>query len=730
MEEIYVKLVVDSAGFVLCAWYALTDLRSISADRECGEMMSGNAIERYSPLSILPGVGTKKATLFAKLGLNTIQDLLYFFPRDYEDWSERHSLQEAVDGQLLTVEATVAREPTVQRKGRLTIVRARLEQEGAVITAIWFNQPWIRDQLKIGADYVFHGQAERKGRFFNLQNPAYLPKDKIDFSFRPIYPLTQGLTQRDIRQAMTAALRRLRIGELEPLPASLRKENKLCTLEYALQNIHYPDNRHDILVSRERLGFDELFLLQMGLRLIKKRHQDKYLSPKLSLDAKIDDKLQSWLRTLPFRLTADQNQAVADLRRDLEQEKSMNRLIQGDVGSGKTVVAAYGMALTAWSGYQSVFMAPTSILAEQHYETLSALYTDTGLNLALLTGAVRKSERSAILAGLADGTIDILIGTHAVLEEAVKYNNLGLCITDEQHRFGVDQRASLGDFSGNNLFPHMLVMSATPIPRTLALIIYGDLDITLIRQKPPGRVPVATYTAREKDRGRVEKLMRRRIEQNEQVYVVCPMIEDSSEQDLESATGVYNYLPQTVFPEQKVALLHGRLTAKAKSTIMEDFGQGKIDILVTTTVIEVGVDNPQATMMVIENAERFGLAQLHQLRGRIGRGEKESLCVLMSETTDAKARQRLTALCLTNDGFALAEEDLKLRGPGDFFGIRQHGLPEFKIVNLYEDKELILKTSSAADKLLQDDPDLTAVENRRLLPFIKRRLTNNWEPVL
>ncbi|HHV42581.1 MAG TPA: ATP-dependent DNA helicase RecG [Clostridiaceae bacterium] len=689
-----------------------------------------SAIKKYSPVNILPGIGAKKASLFEKLGLKTVQDLLYFFPRDYEDWSERHAIRDANIGQWLTLEAIVVNTPTIQRKGRLTIIRARLEQDGSSISATWFNQPWIQKQIKLGKKYVFHGQVDRRGRFFSLQNPYYIEAEKINFFFRPIYPLTQGLTQRDFRQAIQFALRQLKIGEMEPLPPSLRREYKLCTLEYALQNIHYPTSRHDIKVARTRLGFDELFLLQMALRLVKQKHQEQSLTPLLKINSTGERKLQHWVASLPFDLTGDQQKAIADIRSDLLRGKFMNRLIQGDVGSGKTVVAAYGMALATWAGYQSVFMAPTSILAEQHYSTLRDLYKNTNIRLALLTGDIRNNARSEILSNLLAGQIDILIGTHAVLEKTVKYKNLGLCITDEQHRFGVDQRAALGEFSGNDLYPHLLVMSATPIPRTLALIIYGDLDITLIKEKPPGRIPVATYTAREKDRGRVERLMWQRIEKGQQIYVVCPLIEDSSGQELESATGVFNYLSQQAFPENKIALLHGKLTSKVKSKILNDFNDRNINILVTTTVIEVGIDNPNATMMVIENAERFGLAQLHQLRGRIGRGIEESLCVLMSETSEPKARRRLTVLCQSNDGFALAEEDLKLRGPGDFFGVKQHGLPEFKIVNLYEDQDLITQTSKAAETLLNLDPNLERLENRKLLPYIKRRLTYELEPVL
>lgn len=693
--------------------------------------MTKNVTSPDSMIQLLPGVGEKKAKLFHKLGLNTMQDLLYYFPRDYEDWSGRDSVAEVADSQWSTIEAVVSGVPSVQCKGRLTIIRANLEQNGSFITAVWFNQPWIKDSLKAGSSYVFHGQVNRKGKMTSLQNPMYVRvEEAADFSFRPIYSLTQGLSQLDLRRAITRAMKSLKNTQADPLPSALRKHYKLCTLEYALEHIHYPKTKRDISIAKERLGFDELFLLQMGLRLIKIRHENQIISPIMKEEKCVNEKLQKWVQALPYELTGAQKQAIADIRNDFKRKKSMNRLIQGDVGSGKTVIAAYAMAYAVWSGYQTVFMAPTSILARQHFHTLNNLFTDTDIKLALLTGETKKSERDLIMTGLIEGNINILIGTHAVLEETVKFKNLGLCITDEQHRFGVDQRARLGEFSGNELYPHTLVMSATPIPRTLALIIYGDLDITLLQEKPPGRLPVATYTAREKDRPRVEKLLLKRIDDNEQVYVVCPMIEDSSQQDLESATGVYNYLSQKVFPDRNISLLHGKLSAKAKAKIMADFNSGLIDILVTTTVIEVGVDNPNVTMMVIENAERFGLAQLHQLRGRIGRGSKESLCVLMSETDDPKARHRLTALCSSNDGFIIAEEDLKLRGPGDFFGIKQHGLPEFKIVNLYEDRDLILKTNEAAEKILNSDPELESVENRRLLPFITERLKMNLEPTL
>ncbi len=692
--------------------------------------MASNVIKHDTPVRYLPGIGEKKAELFKKLGLDTVQDLLYFYPRDYEDWSSRDRIEEAKEGEWLTIEGMVAAAPTVQQKGRLAIIRAKIEQDGSVIQAVWFNQPWLRNQIKAGESYLFHGQIDRRGRFFSLQNPNFVPVVQADFSFRALYPLTKGLTQYDLRRALGHSLNLLKNRHLDPLPDNLRREYKLCTLDYALENIHRPRSKHDISIARARLGFDELFLLQLGLRLIKARHQSKIISPQIKSDETVKQKLDAWVKSLPYQLTSAQKQSIADITGDFQQGKSMNRLLQGDVGSGKTVIAAYAMALVCWSGYQSVFMAPTAILAAQHYESLLQIYQGTGLRLALLTGSSTKKEKDLILNRLVNGEIDLLLGTHAVLEDTVKYKNLGICIVDEQHRFGVDQRARLGNFSGNDLNPHILVMSATPIPRTLALIIYGDLDISLLTEKPPGRLPVATYTAREKDRTRVEEIARKKIAKGEQIYIVCPMIEENSEQDLESAVNVFNRLSQQVFPHNNVALLHGRLKAKVKADIMNDFSAGDTDILVTTTVIEVGVDNPNATMMIIENAERFGLAQLHQLRGRIGRGKKESLCILMSESNDDKARERLAALCRSNDGFELAEEDLRLRGPGDFFGIKQHGLPEFKLVNLYEDRDLIIKTSQAAEAILQADPDFSRLENRKLLPFIEERLKYSFEAVL
>ncbi|MCD8499518.1 MAG: ATP-dependent DNA helicase RecG [Clostridiales bacterium] len=438
-------------------------------------------------------------------------------------------------------------------------------------------------------------------------------------------------------------------------------------------------------------------------------------------DATIEGQVKHVEATLPFQLTAAQQGALADIRRDLRRDLPMNRLVQGDVGSGKTVVAALAMLETSLCGYQAVLMAPTAILATQHAQTLARLLAPSGETIALLTGATPVAERKRILAGLENGSIRLLVGTHAVIEDKVSFNNLALTITDEQHRFGVRQRFRLNRTEDSrSLSPHVLVMSATPIPRTLALILYGDLDMSVIDQLPTGREPIATYTARTGDRGRVEDLVRRQIQAGRQAYVVCPMIEEQASLDLESAIQTYNRLAQTVFPDLSVGLLHGGLKPAAKDAVMADFAAGQIQILVSTTVIEVGVDNPNATLMIIENAERFGLSQLHQLRGRIGRGSHKSYCILMSDSDDDLARQRLRTLCQTTDGFEIARKDLELRGPGDFFGTRQHGLPALRLANLYRDRELLQKAQEAARTLFDRDPDLTRDEHQGLVRAIER----------
>ena len=680
------------------------------------------------PVKMLPGVAARRAAQLQKLGIETWFDLLCWFPREYENWADLVPLSELADGQEQTFQAGVQRKPNLSRKGRLSMLRTVLGDGHHTVSAIWFNQPWLSDKLEVGMVCRFHGLVKRNGRTFQVQNPAFEAVDNPDepassFGYRPIYRLTAGMTQGVMRQLIQSLLNRTADNLPEPLPAWLRRRYQLCAADFAYSRIHQPADEHDIALCRRRIGFEELFLLRTGLWLLRRHRRQEASALALSPDAAGLSALDAFLERLPFALTAAQRRSWQEIMADLGRPHPMNRLLQCDVGSGKTVVAALAMLACSLGGAQSALMAPTSILARQHHQTLCRILEGSAPAPALLTGATRAAEKREILSGLADGSIRMVVGTHALLEDVVVFQRLALTITDEQHRFGVGQRRRLGQLQEDEgkLQPHVLVMSATPIPRSLALVLYGDMDVSLIDELPPGRSPVATYTAAGRDRPRVEQLMRRTVAEGRQVYVVCPMIEEQEALDLESVTAVYNRLAQQVFPEFKVGLLHGALRQAVKDEVMDQFMANHLQILVSTTVIEVGVDNPNATLMVIENAERFGLAQLHQLRGRIGRGAHRSLCVLISDSSDDLGRKRLKAICHAADGFAVAEQDLQLRGPGDFFGTRQHGLPPLRMANLYRDTALMHDVQEGLQAMIQEDPDLQNPEHSRLRALIVSR---------
>lgn len=690
----------------------------MSSDGQQGLSATGASLFGQ-PVTTLPGVAGRRAALLRRLEIDTWYDLLCWFPRDFEDWTVLTPLRDLADGKDQTFIARIARKPATQRKGRLAMVRTVLRDESHAISAIWFNQPWIADKLQPDQWCIFRGRVRRSGSTFSVQNPAFEPcdpEDPVQLGIRPIYPLTEGLSQGVMRQLIQTVLPRL-IGHLpEPLPAWVRRDHKLCAADYAYSRIHRPASREEAEICRRRLAFEELFLLQAGLFLLRQQRQAVSSGRPCPLDDRSASHMARVIDELPFTLTDGQQQTWLEIQNDLAGNRPMNRLVQGDVGSGKTVVAALAMLQCALSGAQAVLMAPTAILARQHHASLSRLLRSSGETVGLLTGSTPARERRQILNELATGQLRLLAGTHALIEDKVVFHDLALAVTDEQHRFGVRQRVRLSRADTGRdeaeVLPHILVMSATPIPRTLALILYGDLDISVISQLPAGRQPIKTYTAASPDRLRVEKLMRRQVEAGRQVYVVCPMIEENADTDLESAVSTFNRLSQDVFPDLRLGLLHGSLRASAKDEVMDGFLSNDLQILVSTTVIEVGVDNPNATMMVVENAERFGLSQLHQLRGRIGRGAHQSICVLMSDSEDEKARERLRTLCHAADGFAIAEKDLELRGPGDFFGTRQHGLPALRLANLYSDRDLLKEVQSSLTRLFAIDPLLRQPENQ------------------
>lgn len=675
-------------------------------------------------LTTLKGISDKRAALLQKLGIESIRDLYFFYPRRYEDWSTVTPPGDLIDGDVHVFKASVSRVPSVNRYQARSTIRVPLNADGVVIAAIWFNQPWLKDTLIPGRHYLFRGQIAKKGTLLQVTSPQFYLVGGEPPPRQPIYRLVKGLNQKNIRDAVQAVLERQNSMPVEFLPRSLRLKRRLAERTFALNSVHFPADDQSLGVAIERLKYEELFLAKLTLTLVSRQRDAGIKAPALSDHQAARARVQAWQDELPYTLTTAQNRAVSEILTNLERSSPMHRLLQGDVGSGKTVVAAAAVYYAVQAGGQAAFLAPTAILASQHMATLETLFAGSGVRLALLTGQMPVKERRTILAGLADGTIDVVVGTHALLEPSVVFQNLALAVTDEQHRFGVMQRSRLSK-AENDVRPHVLVMSATPIPRTLALIVYGDLDISVIDEIPPGRPEIKTYTARSTDWPRVDALIEKAIARGEQIYVVCPLIEQSEMMDLQAATDVYTAL-STRLPNARLALLHGAMKAKEKDRIMASFMSSETDVLVSTTVVEVGVDNPNATLMLILNAERFGLAQLHQLRGRVGRGEKPGLCIVMSDTKQRDARERLNTLCKNSDGFSLAEADLAERGPGDFFGTRQHGLPEFRLANLYEEYHLIQAVSDDVEAVLAADPALAEPEHRRLLPAIGERFGNSF----
>ena len=599
-------------------------------------------------------------------------------------------------------------------------LQVRDETGDAIIT--WFNQPYLRDTFKIGEKYKFFGKVNKKTGKIMFNSPVFDKGDKIQNTGRiiPIYPLTFKLSQNQLRKIMEAGIKEVYGNLPETLPNYLLEEYKLENINDATKHIHFPDEFKDFNIARKRLVFEELLSVQLALLELKNSYNNDIKGIAFSKDAKMSDVINS----LPFKLTKAQLRVLEEIDSDMESNKNMNRLLQGDVGSGKTVVAMCAAYKAVKSGYQAAIMAPTAILATQHLENFKGMLENLGIRCELLISGITKKKKENILERLKNGEIDILIGTHAIIEDNVLFKKLGLVVTDEQHRFGVKQRTKIAE-KGEN--PDVLVMTATPIPRTLALILYGDLDISIIDELPPNRKKIETFAVNRKMTDRVNAFIRKQIEEGRQAYIVCPLVEENEEMDLKSVEKIYETYSKEVFPDYKVEYIHGKMKQKEKDSIMERFKNKEIDILISTTVIEVGVDVPNSNIMVIENAERFGLAQLHQLRGRVGRGDYQSYCILKFEGKSDTVRKRMKVMCETNDGFVISERDLELRGSGDFFGTMQHGLPEFKIANLFEDVDILKMVQSVAMKILLDDPKLEKEKNKQLKELIRDKFTKRIE---
>ena len=650
----------------------------------------------------IKGIGEQRAKALNKLGITTLRDLISWFPRKYDDRRQARRIADLVPGESACVAAMIAAEPKVShiRKG-MDLIKVRAVDETGVLDITFFNQTWLKSQLIQGETYIFYGKAEGNLLRKTMASPIVEREGRGEFTGRivPIYPLTAGVSQlilsRSIRQGLDAC------ADILPdaLPDQVRQDHHLCRIGYAYENIHFPEDETALDLARRRLAFEELFFFTIGLQRLRSRRETVRVEPCGDVD------MAEFYHALPFTLTEAQRRCVEEALADMRSGQPMNRLCQGDVGSGKTMVAAACVYFMVKNGRQAALMAPTEILAQQHYNGLAPLLESLGIRCALLTGSTKAAVKRSIAAQLAAGEIDFAIGTHALITEGVAYADLGLVVTDEQHRFGVAQRAAL---AAKGQHPHTLVMSATPIPRTLALILYGDLDVSVIDQLPPGRQPIETYAVPGSYHPRVYNFIRKLVAEGRQAYIVCPMVEENDElpDERKAVTAYAQQLQAEVFPDLKVAFVHGKMKAKEKDAVMAAFAAHGTDILVSTTVIEVGVDVPNAAVMVIENAERFGLSQLHQLRGRVGRGKHQSYCILISDNQNEETKARLKVMTKTADGFKIAEEDLRLRGPGDFFGERQHGLPGLRIADIGCDTQLLKEAQQAAEKLLARDPDL------------------------
>ena len=650
----------------------------------------------------IKGIGEQRAKALNKLGITTLRDLISWFPRKYDDRRQARRIADLVPGEAACVAAMIAAEPKVShiRKG-MDLIKVRAVDETGVLDITFFNQTWLKNQLIQGETYIFYGKAEGNLLRKTMASPIVEREGRGEFTGRivPIYPLTAGVSQlilsRSIRQGLDAC------ADILPdvLPDQVRQDHHLCRIGFAYENIHFPEDEKALDLARRRLAFEELFFFTIGLQRLRNRRETVHVEPCGHVD------MAEFYHALPFTLTEAQRRCVDEALGDMRSGQPMNRLCQGDVGSGKTMVAAACVYFCVKNGRQAALMAPTEILAQQHYNGLAPLLESLGIRCALLTGSTKAAVKRSVCAQLAAGEIQFAIGTHALITEGVEYADLGLVVTDEQHRFGVAQRAAL---AAKGQHPHTLVMSATPIPRTLALILYGDLDVSVIDQLPPGRQPIETYAVPGSYHQRVYNFIRKLVAEGRQAYIVCPMVEENDElpDERKAVTAYAQKLQAEVFPDLKVAFVHGKMKAKEKDTVMAAFANHETDILVSTTVIEVGVDVPNAAVMVIENAERFGLSQLHQLRGRVGRGKHQSYCILISDNQNEETKQRLKVMTKTADGFKIAEEDLRLRGPGDFFGERQHGLPGLRIADIGCDTQLLKEAQQAAEELLARDPDL------------------------
>ncbi|MBC7327461.1 ATP-dependent DNA helicase RecG [bacterium] len=677
-----------------------------------------------NPVRFIKGVGEKRARILSKLGIEKAGDLLFHFPRRWEDRRHFKKIGELVDGEKATILGKVVdAESTITPRG-LVIVKAVIDDISGVAYLTWFNQPYMKKRFKAlkGKKVVAYGTVKRNRWGVEIENPEWEEVEEGENSLHlgrivPIYPLTEGISQIQMRKIIYNALEQFAPCLEEVIPSRIREKRGLMPIYQAIREIHFPSSARSLSEARRRLVYEEFFLLQVILALRQKEYKEE---KGRSLEFDVFSELE---KILPFKLTNAQRRVIEEVARDMREGHPMNRLIQGDVGSGKTIVALAAILIAVRCGYQCALMAPTEILAEQHFIVLSNLLFPLGVKITLLVGGLSQKEKNLAKKLVAEGETDLVIGTHALLEEDVEFKNLGLVIIDEQHRFGVIQRAKLRQKGIN---PEVLVMTATPIPRTLALTVYGDLDVSVIDELPPGRQPVKTFWVPKSRRKWAYSFVREEIKKGRQAYAVCPLIEESEKLQAEAAEKLASDLAH-LLPDVKIGLLHGQMRPKEKEEVMNQFRERKIDLLVSTPVIEVGIDVPNATVMVIEDADRFGLAQLHQLRGRVGRGEYQSYCILIATPRTEEAKRRLQVMVETNDGFRIAEEDLAIRGPGEFFGTRQHGLPDLKLANIIKDVKILEEAREDGMQIIEIDPHLRLPEHRLLAKKIKERFGDTIE---
>ncbi len=679
-------------------------------------------VDLKKDVKYVKGVGPNRVTLLNGLGIFTLEDLISHYPRDYEDRSKPKKIAELIDGEEVLIEVFPVSRMTEIRAGKMKIYKLVVRDDTGTMIITWFNQSYLKNRFKMGEKYKFFGKVNMKYGKMEMNSPVYDSEEtnKNTGKIIPIYPSTYRLSQNTIRTIIENGLNSLDGTLEETLPDYLLSEYNLESLETAIHQIHFPNDFKEFERARKRLVFEELLTVQIGLLHLKNKYSKNQIGISFNKNVKMSDVIND----LPFKLTKAQLKVLEEIDADMEDVKPMNRLLQGDVGSGKTIVSIIAAYKAVKCGYQVAIMAPTAILASQHLESFESTLSKYGIECDLLIGSVTKKQKELKLEKLKNGEIDILIGTHALLEDNVVFKNLGLVVTDEQHRFGVRQRSTIAS-KGNN--PDVLVMTATPIPRTLALILYGDLDISIIDELPPNRKKIETYAVTKGMEERVNNFIKKLVNEGRQAYIVCPLVEENEEIDAKSVLELYEKYKKEVFSDYRLEYIHGKMRPKEKDEIMERFKNGEIDILMSTTVIEVGVNVPNASIMIVENAERFGLAQLHQLRGRVGRGEYQSYCILKYQGKSDIIRQRMKIMQDTDNGFIIAEKDLELRGSGEFFGTRQHGLPEFKIANLFEDMQILKSVQSVALKIENEDPKLELEKNYKLRKMVENKFENRIE---